>query len=585
MENEGDSVVDNKDDAKDGVKDIKEENKDEEKVETEMDVDKEGTKELEKDYVKQETGKLEIDDVKEDSESKEEKQVEEPKSKGMEEENGEIMEGENEGKVENVPGLSVDNESADKDAEKNVSKRKRGKDKPKVDDEKTKIKKTLEKKKEEPKTPVALASDRPVRERKSVERLVASIEKDSGKEFHIEKGRGAALKDIPNVAYKLSRKKSEETYKLLHTILFNRRGKAAEVKSNISQFSGFVWHENEDKQKNKIKEKLDKCVKEKLLEFCYVLDLPISRANTKKEDIVTMLFEFLEAPQATTSELLADEELTSKGNKRKSLSKKSTSTSGSAPSKSSAKSNKRSASRGEDTPETDNDQEEQEDDVHGEQGNVDGSSDGSEDEKTERAKSEEQEPDTGAESEEETKKQIRVSSKKSSVKKNSSKEATPRKVIIVKKSSPPPKKAPSRPSSSHSKIPDSDTSPKSFTRKKTKVAEEKSPATPKKFASKDIAGKKVLKGEKKPKVEKLKPSDDELKIATGELLKEVDFNTATFTNILNLLGKRFNTDLIPRKSTIKMMVHDELIKLAEEEDEEVEALKDEKHASGPGLEV
>lgn len=30
-----------------------------------------------------------------------------------------------------------------------------------------------------------------------------------------------------------------------------------------------------------------------------------------QEDIVTMLFEFLEAPQATTSELLADEELVS----------------------------------------------------------------------------------------------------------------------------------------------------------------------------------------------------------------------------------------------------------------------------------
>lgn len=38
----------------------------------------------------------------------------------------------------------------------------------------------------------------------------------------------------------------------------------------------------QDKQKNKIKEKLDKCVKEKLLEFCDLLDLPVTRAASRK---------------------------------------------------------------------------------------------------------------------------------------------------------------------------------------------------------------------------------------------------------------------------------------------------------------
>lgn len=47
--------------------------------------------------------------------------------------------------------------------------------------------KASEEKKEDPKTPVARAIDRPVRERKSVERLVAVIEKDTAREFHIEK--------------------------------------------------------------------------------------------------------------------------------------------------------------------------------------------------------------------------------------------------------------------------------------------------------------------------------------------------------------------------------------------------------------
>ncbi|KAL8147666.1 hypothetical protein AgCh_005112 [Apium graveolens] len=561
MEKVGDSVVDNKDE------DMEEDNKDEDKVQAEMDVDKEGTKGPENDDdAKQQTGELENHDVKVASESKEQKELEEPKSEAMEEENGEKAEEDNKGKAESAPGLSVDNESADKNAvdnetadkdfEKNVSKKKRGKDEPKAVEEKNKIKNSVEKKKEEPKTPVAPASDRPVRERKSVERLVATIEKDSGKEFHIEKGRGTALKDIPNVAYKLSRKKNEETYKLLHTILFGRRGKAAQVKSNISQFSGFVWHDNEEKQKNKIKEKLDKCVKEKLLEFCDVLDLPISKATIKKEDIVTKLFDFLEAPQATTSELLAEKELSSKGNKRKRSSEKSMSISGSAPSKSSAKSQRRNdnSSVGEkkDTPETDNGQEEDAD-VHGEEENVDGVSDGSEDEKPELAKSE-KETDTGPESEEETEKRKRGSSKKSSVKKNTPEKVKPK--TTDKKLSLLPKKAPSRPSSSHFKVRDSDMSPKTFTRKKkTEAVKEKSP-TPKKSASKDIAGKKVLKGkEKKLKAQKLNPSDAELKNAICEILKEVDFNTVRVLSRLifehSVVTSSFTTDLFSERQLME----------------------------------
>lgn len=38
----------------------------------------------------------------------------------------------------------------------------------------------------------------------------------------------------------------------------------------------------QEKQKIKIKEKFDKCHKEKLLEFCDVLDIPVSKAATRK---------------------------------------------------------------------------------------------------------------------------------------------------------------------------------------------------------------------------------------------------------------------------------------------------------------
>ncbi|KAE8723561.1 hypothetical protein F3Y22_tig00012370pilonHSYRG00179 [Hibiscus syriacus] len=190
-----------------------------------------------------------------------------------------------------------------------------------------------EKKEPEQRTPL---TDRPVREQKSVERLVASIEKGSSREFQIEKGKGTHLKDIPNVAFKLSRQKTEDAFRLLHTVLFGRRGKfthipcplqAAQIKSNISRFSGFVWHDNEEKQRSKVKEKLDKFNKEKLLEFCDVLDVPVMKAmkaTTRKEDIITKLIDFLVVPHATTTVLLAEKEKSSKGTKRKRATKNGT---------------------------------------------------------------------------------------------------------------------------------------------------------------------------------------------------------------------------------------------------------------------
>lgn len=51
---------------------------------------------------------------------------------------------------------------------------------------------------------------------------------------------------------------------------------------------------------------------------------------------------------------------------------------------------------------------------------------------------------------------------------------------------------------------------------------------------------------------------------------------------LNILDKRFDTDLTPRKATLKLMIQDELTKLADEEDDEdeVEPQKTGKVASG-----
>ncbi|KAK8953424.1 hypothetical protein KSP40_PGU013504 [Platanthera guangdongensis] len=165
-------------------------------------------------------------------------------------------------------------------------------------------------------SPVISSRERPVRERKVVERLVEVIEKEPNKAVIIEKGRGTTLKDIPNVAYKLARKKPVDL-KFLHHILFGRRGKIVEFKNHILQFSGFAWPESEEKQRAKIKEKLDKCIKDDLLDICDLLDMTLSKTSIKKEEIIAKLVEFLEAPRATTDVILAEKDQSEKSRKRK----------------------------------------------------------------------------------------------------------------------------------------------------------------------------------------------------------------------------------------------------------------------------
>ncbi|KAM7483475.1 hypothetical protein LguiB_008058 [Lonicera macranthoides] len=164
----------------------------------------------------------------------------------------------------------------------------------------------------------AKSGSRPTRERKIVERYTESSagRGSATKPLSIDKGRGTQLKDIPNVAFKLSKRKPDDNLQILHNILFGKRTKVHNLKKNIGMFSGYLWVENEqEKQRAKVKEKLDKCVKEKLLDFCDVLNIPINKATIKKEDLSTKLLEFLESPHTTTDNLLSDKE--KKSNKRK----------------------------------------------------------------------------------------------------------------------------------------------------------------------------------------------------------------------------------------------------------------------------
>ena len=93
----------------------------------------------------------------------------------------------------------------------------------------------------------------------------------------------------------------------------------------------------QEKQRAKVKEKIDKCVKEKLMDFCDVLNIPIIKSTSKKvsydrmilvivstiyqlaiillaylwfqEDLSAKLLEFLESPHATTDILLAEDQV------------------------------------------------------------------------------------------------------------------------------------------------------------------------------------------------------------------------------------------------------------------------------------
>ncbi|KAI8553007.1 hypothetical protein RHMOL_Rhmol06G0311800 [Rhododendron molle] len=585
------------------VKEMEEDRNDEKAGTQKMDVDEVGEEKTEEEEKKEEKQSIgEEEETKEDTRSDDMEDEMKAKENEESEEKGE----------EKVDELK---EEEERDGESKQEKVSKGRGKGRTPGIKAKsIKKEVEE--EQQKTPVTSPTNRPVRARKSVERLVESFEMESVKEFHIEKGRGAALRDIPNVAFKLSKRKTDDTLKLLHTILFGRRGKAAQVKSNIFRFSGFVSTEDEEKQKIKMKEKLDKCVKEKLLGFCDVLDIPIAKAdtvkaNTRKEDIIAKLIDFLAAPQATTTELLSEKEQSGKGTKRKRAGKQSA---GSTPSKSSAKKSKMTEKVSEEgekntSPETGGESEEEE------KLEENGVHELSKNEVPDHSYSEENKDEFEDEPEQEIK--GKRGSKKLSAKKEHAGMAKTKKVATPKKSSPPTERTPLKSSSKRSEVDDkSDASPKTsrkkrtdkktktkevetskksspppkiaksssklsvvddrsdakspktFSRKKkTEVVKEKSSASKKTFSMEKI-GKKAAKGKDKPKEDKLRPSDDELRNAICDILKEVDFNTATFTDILKLLAGRYNKDLTPRKSSIKLMIQNELTKLADEDDSE-----------------
>ncbi|GLJ44989.1 hypothetical protein SUGI_0947080 [Cryptomeria japonica] len=423
-------------------------------------------------------------------------------------------------------------------------------------------------------------SDRPSRERKSIERFVASSEKETSKEIAIEKGKGSLLRDIPNVAFKVSkRSRVDEHVKTLHKILYGRRVKASQLKNNILQFSGFLWAEDEEKQKLKLKDKLDKLNKDNLLAICDILDIHVIKTGSKKEEVVVRLIEFLEAPHVTTDVLLKEQIEKLKAKKRK---KRSKGTPGKKAGKSSGKSPRKRQKKSVGSKEEIDRTEESEGDEDVEEENGEKESDIGEEEDTPGSEKE-------AEEEEEDDEDYGVAKKgsKSSTKKQSNKRKRNNKKNLESKgleSSPKkglrsPKKGSNSKASSGSAVSNPKNSPTSkvFSRKtkKEKVEVNKPVSEGKKqgrkqanaSANKSNMKEKDGKTKAKGKPDTSDPSDVELRSAISEILKGVDFNTATFTDIVKRLAGQFDMDFTERKGHVKVLIQEELSKLANEGDD------------------
>ncbi|KAK4768069.1 hypothetical protein SAY87_003210 [Trapa incisa] len=401
------------------------------------------------------------------------------------------------------------------------------------------------------------ATDRPTRERKVVERYSSSPaygRTPGSKPLSIVKGSGTQLKDIPNVAFKLSKQKSDDSLQALHSVLFGRKAKAHSLKRNIGQFSGFVWDDNEEKQRSKVKEKLERCVKEKLVYFCDVLNIPMNKATTKKEELSAKILEFLESPHTTTDALLSE-----KGQKRKrrsSSSKSIEATEMKQKKKGKVGEKQKSPSAAEE------DNRAEESMTHSDIGD-----DSSEDNEKDNF-SKQEVPQIGNTAEENMEGEVDV--KDNTLDKDAAKEekvgdsvnsSKPGRKKGATKSSKSPSSPGKKPSSLKKKS-DSKTGEKGGEKSaKENSSSKKRLSKPSVVSTKDQGKSETI------KKAKAGPSREEIHEEVVKILKEVDFNTATLSDILKRLGTHFDVDLYSRKAEVKAIIAEVLNAMSDDEGE------------------
>ncbi|XP_066384620.1 DEK domain-containing chromatin-associated protein 3-like isoform X3 [Miscanthus floridulus] len=402
-------------------------------------------------------------------------------------------------------------------------------------------------------TPSPYSLDRPVRARKTVERLVEVIEKEP---LIVEKGRGTPLKNIPGVAKRISDKQPSEL-KLLHQILFGRLGKAVDFKSHILEFSGFLWHESDEKHRAKAKEKLDKCSIETLLDLCNLLVIPVSR-----DDIVAKLLDFIAEPRAKDDSTLSDDQGSNSRKRKREV--------GSA-TKNPEGTHKRSRKKLDDEhtsrkrwqkyseSESDEDAEEgHEEDDHMKSDSEENKDDGEEVDS-------EQEDRYG---------RRKVKAGKKSVDGKGSTAKTKRKAITGISPNTAPIATLSKCSSRVSSSPKSSKDKQRSAVDLSVVSRKSKPITPKHTTNSEketnerrSSGKGSTSKGKSAEAEQALPSKDELQKTIVQLLKKVDFDNVTFSDILKVLDKRYKMDVSSMKDTVKSIILDELVKLAEADED------------------
>ncbi|CAO1942874.1 unnamed protein product [Urochloa humidicola] len=408
------------------------------------------------------------------------------------------------------------------------------------------------------------AAERPSRERKTVERYselaprVTPVKKSPA----ILQGSGTKLKDIPNVSFKLSKRKADENLQSLHTLMYGRKSNVHFLKRNISQFSGFVWMDNEEKHRTRIKEKLDKFNKEKLLDFCEILDIRIPRATTKKEEVSAKVLEFLESPCVTRDVVLTDKKKGKKRGRRPKGTGDATSEGASA-----EKKRKRGQNQAADAGKENDDEEDagpagSEDASTGEEGDGDSEandhavSDDEPDEPPAKKKSTDVEvkKETGSNAKEKGASGKRGATKSKGASKPSQ-DIKEEAEVEIKKVGKRAKKESDVPQDS-SKV-----------NKKSKKDDGKE-------SQNNKAAKPSSKNKGKGKggaAAGAPPTTEQLHAVVSSILKEVDFNTATLADILRQLGTHFEMDLMDRKAEVKRIIEEVINSMSDDDDGEEES--------------
>ncbi len=125
-------------------------------------------------------------------------------------------------------------------------------------------------------------------------------------------GKGTKLRDIPNVAFKMSKISGrDELMESLHNIIYRRKGAATTRKKAILDFNGFAFPaENEEKEIDARKVSLGKWKLDLINKLMDALDIP--RGSGDKGTKIDRVVEFLEKPEQKSEVDLAGKEAAKK---------------------------------------------------------------------------------------------------------------------------------------------------------------------------------------------------------------------------------------------------------------------------------